>query len=96
MVLRVVVYLFDSGFFLDATDPATSEKLTLVLISALKHMLKYKLQQRACEIVDLTLTCARYLLSSEMLSTFAMGMRRSHVLSCFRTESLTVCLQRKC
>jgi hypothetical protein len=44
-------------------------------------MLKYKLQQRACELVDLTLTCARHLLSSEMLSTFAMGMRRSHVLS---------------
>jgi hypothetical protein len=76
-VFHIATSVIDSGCFRLNSDPDVCEKLTCVLSSALKFMLKCKLPRRACEIVELTLTHARHLLSTEMLSTFAMGMRRS-------------------
>ena len=86
VVFHVVTSVFDSGFFLPNTDPASCEKLTLVLICALKFTLKHKLFQRACEIMELTMARANHLLSAEMMSTFAMGMRRYILIFQFHSK----------
>ncbi len=84
-VLHIATSVFDSGFFLPSTDPASCEKLSTILLSAVKFILKFKQSQRACELMQLVLDRAQYLLSTELVSVFAMGMRR-FLLACLTSS----------
>jgi hypothetical protein len=75
-VLHITTSIFDSGLFLPCSDPASCDKLSLLLLSAVKFILKCKQPQRACEVVELAHARAPYLLSTELVSVFAMGMRK--------------------
>ena len=75
-VLHIATSIFDSGIFLPCSDPASCDKLSLLLLSAVKFILKCKQPQRACEVVALAQARAHYLLSTELVSVFAMGMRK--------------------
>ena len=76
-VLHIVTSMFDSGFFLPNNDSAACEKFSTLLLSAVKFVLKCKQPQRACELMHLAMNHTQCLLNTEIVSVFAMGMRRS-------------------
>jgi hypothetical protein len=84
-----VTSVFDSGLFLPNTDPVVCKKLSTIFVAALKFILKCKQPQRACELMQLIMDHAQHLLNTELVSLFAMGMRRSQsVLSVFSKHAV--------